>query len=295
MERFQEVKKASILGIIGNIFLLIIKTIVAIFTNSQAMMSDALNSTGDIISSFMTYVGNKIASKEPDEDHNLGHGKAEYIFSMLISLTMIVFSIKMIFSSAKSLFVTYSYHFSIYLIIVCVITILTKVLLFIYTNALAKKYDNLLIKANSYDHRNDCLLTSLNLIAAIIGHFGITYVDGIVGILLSSWILITGAKIFKESYDVLMDKGLDETTKQKIDEIVKKYPEITKTNHFNSTPVGYQYQISLTIFVDGNLSTFESHNIANKLEKEIAALDEVFLAIIHVNPIETKKKRRKRK
>lgn len=295
MERFLVVKKASIFGIIGNIFLLIIKVAVAVFTNSQAMISDALNSAGDIISSFMTYIGNKIASKEPDEDHNLGHGKAEYIFSMLISLTMIFLSIKMIYSSGKSLFIPYSYHFSLYLIVVCLITIITKLTLFFYTNSIAKKYDNLLIKANAYDHRNDCLLTGLNLIAAIIGQFGITYIDGIVGIFLSSWILITGICLYKESYDVLMDKGLDAKTKEKIDEIVKKYPEITKTNHFNSTPVGYQYQISLTIFVDGNLSTFASHNIANSLEKEISKLDEVFLAIIHVNPTETKKRRRKRK
>ena len=295
MERFKVVKKASILGLVGNSFLLVIKFIIALITNSQAMLSDALNSAGDIISSLMTFFGNKIASKGPDEDHNLGHGKAEYIFSMLISLTMIVLSMEMIYSSFKSLFVEYSYHFSIYLIIVCVITIILKLVLFIYTNRIAKKYDNLLIKANSYDHRNDCLLTSLNLIAAITGQFGITYVDGLVGIVVSTWIFLTGIKIFKESYDVLMDKGLDDFTKEKIDEIVRGYSEIYQTNHFNSTPVGYQYQISLTIFVDGNLSTFESHKIANDLEKDIMRLDEVFLAVIHVNPIKVKKSRRKRK
>lgn len=295
MDRFQVVKRASILGILGNIFLLIIKTIMAFFSHSQAMMSDALNSAGDIISSLMTYFGNKIASKGPDEDHNLGHGKAEYIFSMLISLTMIILSIEMIFSSGKSLFIEYSYTFSIYLIIVCLLTIFIKTLLYIYTYNISKKYDNLLIKANSYDHRNDCLLTTLNLCAALVGQVGITYVDGIVGIIVSTWILITGFKLFKESYDVLMDKGLDNETKLKIDAIVKKYPEIKKTNHFNSTPVGYQYQISLTIFVDGNLSTFKSHEIANSLEKEITKLDEVFLAIIHVNPLEKKKRRRKKK
>lgn len=295
MDRYQVVKKASILGIIGNIFLLIIKALIAFITNSQAMMSDALNSAGDIISSLMTYFGNKIASKEPDEDHNLGHGKAEYIFSMLISLTMIILSIEMIYSASKSIFVEYSYHFSIYLIIVCIVTILIKLLLFLYTNSIAKKFDNLLIKANSYDHRNDCFLTLFNLIAAIVGKYGITYVDGIVGTLLSIWILYTGIRLFKESFDVLMDKGLDDDTKDQIMDIVKKYPEIKKTNHFNSTPVGYQYQISLTIFVDGKLSTFESHEIANKLEKEISKLDEVYLTIIHVNPLKIKKKSRKHK
>ena len=69
-------------------------------------------------------------------------------------------------------------------------------------------------------------------------------------------------------------------------EIIKTHEEIEKVIHFNSTPVGYKYQISFTICVDGNLSTFESHKIADKLEKEIAKkLDEIYLTIIHVNPI----------
>jgi len=84
MDRFKAGKIASILGIIGNIFLLIIKVVVAFISNSQSMIADAINSAGDIFSSLMTYIGNKISSKAADEDHNLGHGKAEYIFSMFI-------------------------------------------------------------------------------------------------------------------------------------------------------------------------------------------------------------------
>ena len=70
---------------------------------------------------------------------------------------------------------------------------------------------------------------------------------------------------------------------------IKKHKEIKKVEHFNATPVGYKYQISFTIYVDGNLSTFESHEIANRLEKEIDKLDEIYLAVIHVNPIEIEK------
>ena len=86
MNRFKSIKKASIFGIIGNLFLLIIKSIIGIITNSQGMIADAFNSAGDILSSFMTFIGNYVASKPSDDDHNLGHGKAEYIYSMLISI-----------------------------------------------------------------------------------------------------------------------------------------------------------------------------------------------------------------
>ena len=83
-----------------------------------------------------------------------------------------------------------------------------------------------------------------------------------------------------------MDKAIDEVGKQKVLDIVQNHPEVKKVQHFNSTPVGYQYQISFTIYVDGNLSTFESHEIANSLEKEIDdKIDEVYLTVIHINPI----------
>ena len=88
MDRYKVTKRASILGICGNVFLLIIKGIIGIMTNSQAMIADSVNSAGDIFSSGMTYIGNRIASKPSDESHNMGHGKAEYIFSMLISISI---------------------------------------------------------------------------------------------------------------------------------------------------------------------------------------------------------------
>lgn len=286
MDRFKSAKKASTLGILGNIFLLIIKGIIGVMTKSQAMLADTLNSAGDIFSSVMTYVGNKIASKPKDEDHNLGHGKAEYIYSMLISIIMMFMAVLIIKDGTEALVTNKTYTFSKWLIIVCIITIITKLLLYLYTYSIGKKYKNLLVKANAKDHINDCLLTSCNLIACIFAQNNIYLLDGVVGMIIGLWILVTGMKIFKESYDVLMDKAISIETKKKVYEIIKTHKEIKKTQNFNSTPIGYMYQISLTIYVDGNLTTFESHKIADNLEKEITkSIDEIYLTVIHVNPI----------
>lgn len=285
MNRYKSGKIASILGILGNLFLLIIKGIVGIITNSQAMIADSINSASDIISSILTFIGNKIASKPRDEDHHLGHGKAEYIYSMLISILIILVAITVFKDSLVSLFNPSIFNFSIWYIIVCIVTILVKLGLFLYTNKVAKVYNNLLILANSKDHRNDMIVTFFTLLSGILMYYGINFVDSIVGIGISIFILITGIKIFIDSYDVLMDKAMNEDTKREVLAIIKKYPEVKKIQHFNATPVGYLYQISFTIFVDGNLSTFESHDIANKLEEEISALDDIYVTIIHVNPI----------
>ena len=287
MKRFKSVKRASIFGIVGNLFLLIIKAMIGFITNSQAMIADAFNSAGDILSSVMTFIGNQVASKPSDDDHNLGHGKAEYIYSMLISIVMILMGVFVFKDSLLSIFNHSKYSFSIWLIIVCIVTILVKLCLFIYTDKLSKKYNNLLIKANSKDHRNDCVITLCNLIACLLTLVDIYWFDGVVGVGISIWMIITSIKIFIESYDVLMDKSIANETKEKVYEIINSHEEIKKVIHFNSTPVGYKYQISFTIYVDGNLSTFESHDIADKLEKEIGKkLDEIYLTVIHVNPID---------
>ncbi len=289
-KKFKEIKLASILGIVGNIFLLIIKGIIGFISNSQAMIADSLNSAGDIFSSVMTYIGNRIASRPGDDDHNLGHGKAEYIYSMLISIVMAATAIVIFKDSILVIINNQKYNFSIWLVIVCIITILVKFGLFIYTNYLSKKYNNLLIKANSKDHVCDMFITSMNLVSCLLTLKGIYIFDGVVGLGISLWMIYTSYNIFIESYNVLMDKAMDASAKEKVLDIVKGHKEIIKTNHFNSTPVGYKYQISLTIFVDGNMSTFESHEVANKLEKEIIEkVDCIYLAVIHVNPMDVKR------
>lgn len=289
MKKTKKIKIASILGIIGNLFLLIIKGIIGIITGSRAMIADAFNSAGDIFTSLMTFIGNKIASKPSDDDHNLGHGKAEYIYSMIISVTMIFMSLIIFKDSIISLINKNTYTYSLWLVIVCIITIILKLSLYIYTNKLAKKYNNLLIKANSKDHLIDSIITFFNLISCILAKSNIYILDPIIGIGISTWIIYTAIHIFKESYNVLMDKSISNETKQKVLNIIKKHKEVKKINHFNSTPVGYQYQISFTIFVDGNLSTYESHEIADKLEKEITNNNEdIYLTVIHVNPIDIK-------
>lgn len=285
MDRYKSTKLAGIAGIIGNVFLLVIKAIVGFTSKSQAMIADSMNSAGDIFASLMTFIGNKIASKPGDEDHNFGHGKSEYIFSMLISISMVAVSIKLLIDAITSLIFKNSLEYSIYLVIVCIVTIIIKISLFIYTNKLNKKYNNILLKANSKDHFNDCIVTSFTLISILLASKGIYWVDGVVGLGIAIWICYTGIKIFIESYNVLMDISIDEHTKDTILNLIHNYKEIKSIENIYSTPSGYNHVIILTICVDGNMSTFDSHSLADNLEKDIKKLDNVSDAIIHVNPV----------
>ena len=275
MNRKNSIKRASIFGIAGNLFLLIIKGTVGFITHSQAMIADAANSAGDIFASLMTFIGNKIASVPQDADHNFGHGKAENIFSLFISLSMIGISLKLLYDSLISLIYGFKFEFSWFLVIVCIATIIVKLCLYFYTKILAHKFDSILLEADKEDHRNDCIITTFTLISILLGLLKIYWFDGIVGIGISAWICITGVKIFIESYNILIDTSIDSTTQD----------IILKIDNISSSPVGYKYVVFITICVDGNMSTFDSHKLADNLEKDICGLDKVYKAIVHVNPI----------
>ena len=88
-----------------------------------------------------------------------------------------------------------------------------------------------------------------------------------------------------ESYNVLMDTSVDESTKKEILKLAQAHTDIQSVRHLYSSPVGYQYNIFIIICVDGNLSTFQSHKIADSLEKEIKKLDRIHDVIVHVNPV----------
>lgn len=284
-EKFQVTKRAGIYGIVGNIFLLIIKAIVGFVSHSQAMIADSVNSAGDIFASLMTFIGNKIASVPNDESHNFGHGKAEYIFSMFISISMILVSAKLLFDSIIALFTGSELAFSWFLVGVCIATIITKLCLFIYTKKAYKKYNTILLEANMSDHRNDCIVTSFTLISILLTLFGIYWFDSVVGIGISIWICYTGVTIFIESYNVLMDISVDEKTKDLILDIINSYKEVQKIEDIISTPVGDRYLIFITIAVDGNMSTFESHELADNIENTVTGIEKIYRTVVHVEPI----------
>ena len=282
--RFEKTKKVGILGIFGNLFLLIIKGIIGLLSNSQAMIADSFNSAGDIFASLMTFIGNKISSVPQDESHNFGHGKAEYIFSMFIGLSMIVVTFKLLYDSIYSIIFGHNLIFSWLLILVCIITILTKLFLYIYTKKVAKKLNSPLLTANMKDHRNDCVISTFTLISTILGAFDFYLFDSIVGIGISIWIGYTGVKIFIESYNVLMDISIDENTKDLIINIANKYSDIKQILNVSSSPVGYKYVIFIKISVDGNMTTTDSHKLADNLENDINKLEKVYNTIVHVEP-----------
>ena len=274
--------KVGLVGILGNLFLFIIKIIVAVMSKSQAMLADSINSGTDILSSLMTLIGGKLAAEAPDKGHNYGHAKAEYVFSLIISLIMGYLAIKIAWDGAVSLIDRNVFEISWYLILVCVITMITKFFLYIYTHKIGEKNDDILILANAQDHKNDILVTASVLVGVIAAVFKIYWLDGIIAICIATRIFYVAIDFFVQSYTVLIDRSMDDV---EIESIIKTYKNIDHIDKITSKSTGKSFIVIVKVSVDGNMTVNESHQIAGKLKSDIMKLKNVYDVVIHINPV----------
>lgn len=279
------VKKVSLLSIIGNLFLVIIKLIVGMFSSSQSMVADALHSIEDMMSSIVSYIAIKISSRPSDKEHPYGYGKVEYTFSFLISIIMIIVSITMIKETISNIFYGVRMTFNIWMVLVCIITIVIKSGLYIYSNRKYKLTNNILIRAGKDDHRNDIFITSTVLISTFASVFGLYFVDYIFGIIISLFIAFVGIRIFRLSYMVLIDTNLCDEKLEDIISKVNEYDEIKKVDMVIGKPIGEKYVIILKVAMNKDLDIYNSHDIESAIKKKLTLENDYIQdVVIHVNP-----------
>lgn len=279
-------KKVGVIGIISNLFLLSIKFIIGIIFKSQGLIADAVNSFGDVFSSIITYVGGKISEKPADEDHEFGHGKAEFVASFLIGIFMVMVSLETLHSGIMSIVNNNAFTFSYLLIIVPIVTIITKGILYFYCYRKSKKYDSLLILSNAKDHRNDIILSIGVIIGVAFGYFGYYFVDGIVGIIISGVIVITGVRIIKEAYDVLIDKCIDVETVNEMKNMIEQTEGVNHLDSIKSKPTGNLHMLVVKVSVDPEMTVRKSHNIAAGIRSDLRKYPNVYDVVVHINPDE---------
>ncbi|BDF58239.1 putative transporter YdfM [Christensenellaceae bacterium] len=284
-DRFSAGKKVAALGIAINILLLIFKLTAGYAAGSQAMIADGFNSLGDVFASTVTLLGSLYAAKPKDADHVWGHGKAEYIASMIIGFSMIVMAIYTISGSVDSLMTRASLEFSWWLVGVAAVTIGAKACLYVFCIKKSKQYQSVLIKANAQDHRNDVFVTSGTLAAIFLSVGGLHWVDGVIGIAISCWIIYSGFVIVRESAGVLMDTGSDAGTLNEYKEEILQIEGIDHIDSVSTKPVGAKIILIVKISVDKDMTVIASHKIAKAIELEMLKnRPEIDDVIVHINP-----------
>lgn len=284
-----ESNRASILLLVGNSFLLIIKLIAGILSGSVAVLSDAFNSLTDILASIGVYIAVKVSHQEPDESHPFGHHRAEPIAGLIIAILAGILGFEVIrFAIGRILGESAPIKENIALAAMG-ITIITKIGMGSYFFVVGKKTKSPAINASFVDAMND-VFVGLVVIMGIVGtKLGYPYLDAVAGLLVGLVIIYSGYKVGKENIDFLMGKAADPETCKKIVHTALSIDGVHAVNDVFSHYVGNTIHVEVHIEVDPYLSTQKSHDIGKKVQHAVEKLPEISRAFIHIDPHYTKK------
>lgn len=276
---------AANISLITNILLFILKAAVGYISNSIAVISEAVNSLTDIISSGAIKYSLQVSNLEPDEKHQFGHNAAQPIAAFLVALFAFVVGIKIIEESVNRIINPEDIEISFPVYAVLVFTIITKIFLSLYQKRVGNKFNSPAMKAAAVDSLNDILASGIALLGVICTAFGFVFVDGIAGIVVALFIFKTGYEVARENIDFLMGKSAD---KELIVEVLNRTMKVKGVKGFNDVKshyVGDKFHFELHIEVDRNLSTETSHDIGKEVQKSVEELNEIQQVFIHIDPV----------
>jgi len=291
-DRFKQAEFAAMLGIAVNIGLAILKGIVGVIANSKALIADAAHSGSDVVGSFAVYIGLRAAKRPPDAEHPYGHGKAESIAAIIVSLILFLVGIKIGFSSFDAFFTDVEPPKSMALLVIA-ISIIVKEGLFRYKYRLGTRLGSNALIVNAYEHRSDVYSSiaaligvGASVISKRVGIDWLAYGDPLAGLFVSILVLKMAYQLGKESIRLSLDHVLSQEEVEPIKELILQNKDVKKINTLYAREHGHYVIVDLKISVDPYLTVEEGHAIGKKVKASLlqhqSNIRDVF---VHINPL----------
>jgi cation diffusion facilitator family transporter len=277
--------KITIIGIVFNTFLFIIKLTGGIISNSLALISDSFNSLTDIMASLAIFFAVKIGAKKADFDHPFGHQRAEPIAGLMIAILAAILGFEVIKNAFQGFFETRNLNINLLIFGIIIVSITVKIYLYLLFRIAGQKSNSPALLASAVDNRNDILVSSSVLIGNFFGYFGYSIFDSIVALFIGGFIVYSGFKIGMQNVDFLMGKVPGEQIIKQIKGIALSIDGVRALNDVKAHYLGTFVQVEIHIEVDRKLRTEKSHEIAKNVQKILQKKGIVDYVFVHVDPI----------
>ena len=282
------INKVAIVTIVVNLILSIGKFVAGIVGNSTAMVSDAVHSASDVLSTFIVLIGARIAVKSEDRDHNYGHDKFENIASIILAMMLFATAlalgyagIQSIISATKGEFVKPSYI----ALVAAIVSIVVKEGMYWYTIYYATKLDSQALKADAWHHRSDAFSSVASFVGILGAILGALVLEGIATLLIAVLIIKVSYDIVKVVIKQLTDHAAPEELVSKIYKTIDDDEDVKNIDVLKTRISGSIIYVDAEIAVDSSLNIVDAHAIAERVHDKIEQdFKEVRHIAIHVNP-----------
>lgn len=283
--RYQKAKKVSIIGVITNVLLTIIKAIIGVWAGSTALIADAFHSASDLFGTIILLQGLKIAHKPPDESHPYGHFRAETITSNILAIILMITALGIGYKSYEVLRQPIIEPPELIAIYIAILSVVSKEWLYRYTVKIGNEINSSAVIADAWHHRTD----SFSSIAALIGIggaiLGYPIMDPLVGLFVSILILQTGISIYKQAILALMDTAPPKEILDEIKEAAFHAEGVKEVQDVKMRQYGSKFIVDLKVCVNPSITVEEGHGAAARAKENIMkSTQDIQDVLVHVNP-----------
>lgn len=271
MERTQKIIRTSILGIGVNLLLVLFKMAVGMVTHSIAIILDAVNNLSDALSSLITIIGTKFAGKAPDKKHPYGHGRIEYLTSVLIALLVLAAGVTSLKESAGKVLHPEAAAYTVTSLVIIAVAVVAKLLCGSYVRRVGREIHSGSLIASGSDAFFDAVLSFATLVAAVISMLWGISLEGILGVVISIFILRAGVEMLLETLDHIIGVRIDQSLSKQIKAKVRAYPgvygayDLALHNYGPTQVIG-----SIHIEVDDDMPARDIHRLSRRIAADMS-------------------------
>lgn len=277
---------ASIVGIISNLFLFVVKFLIGFLLRSITVTADSFNNLSDAASSIIGFVGVKMANRPADKEHPFGHGRAEYIAALIVAFLVIEVGFTCFKSSLEKVFHPELIEFNGVLVVILALSIFVKVWLSLFNKKLGKRINSKVMLATSADARGDVIITSATVISILFGYFTEIAIDGYAGIVVSGFVLWSGVNIAKDTLEPILGEAIDRTLYEELTQKIEAYEGVLGTHDLIVHTYGPTRRMAtIHAEVANDMSIELAHEMIDGIERDIFHEMGIFLTI-HTDPVE---------
>ena len=274
-------------GIVANLFLALVKGFVGFWGHSFALIADAIESTADVFTSLIVWIGLKSASKPPDEDHPYGHGRAEPLAGIVVALSLFGAAIYIGYESIR-LIQTPHQTPAAYTLIVLISVIIIKEFMFRYVSKIANDIGSTAVKGDAWHHRSDAitsLTAAIGITIALIGGKGYENADDWAALIAAGFIIYNAWHIFEPSLNEVMDKAPPQYLVEEVKTLAREVPGVQDVEKCFIRKSGFEFFVDIHVVVDGNLTVKEGHKIGHDVKDYIMKHKPVIYNVLtHIEP-----------
>ena len=288
MARDRVIVRTSIIGILANVFLSVFKAAVGVLTHSIAIVLDAVNNLSDAASSLITIIGTRLAAKEPDRKHPFGHGRAEYLSAMVISVIVLYAGITSFTESVKKILHPDTPDYSAAALVIVAAGVVVKILLGRYVKSVGKRVNSDSLVNSGEDATLDSVISASTLAAAVIYLFSGLSLEAWLGAVISVIIIKSGIDMLRETFSRILGERADADLAREIRETVLSFEPVSGAYDLVLNNYGPDtYNGSVHIEVPDTCSAGDLDELIREITIEVYRKHHVILTAVGVYSVNT--------